>query len=62
MQQFERYYEYIAPVSVTDKEKLLDDFKHFLDNPNTGFFVVRWAGDDTIENTQSLQEFVETIR
>lgn len=60
---FEKYYKNLGAVT-KDKEKLLEEFSNFLDDPMTygGFFVIRAIEDDGLENTMSLQDFVETIK
>lgn len=66
MDKFEKYYSYLGP-SIIDgedaKDRLVEMFKAWLDEPysNDGCFVVRWAENDNLRNTTSLQDFVNTM-
>lgn len=63
MDVFERYREFTKKETITDKEKLLESFKLFLDNPNAyGSFVVRWKEDDTTYNNESMEKIVNNLR
>lgn len=61
MNKFEEYSEFVGAENITDKEELLERFKHFLDNPMVygGFFIVRWSENDNSVNTKSLEEYVK---
>lgn len=60
---FEKYYQCLGAVS-KDKEKLVKEFLEFLDEPmlHGGFFVIRATEEDGLENTMSLQDFVDTMK
>lgn len=61
---FEKYYKNLGAVT-KDKEKLLEEFSNFLDDPMLygGFFVIRATEDkDGLENTMSLQDFIDTMK
>ena len=53
------YYEYVGTKEETDKEELLDLFKIFLRNPKAfgGAFMIRWDGNDTLQNTVSMKTY-----
>lgn len=60
---FEKYYQNLGAVA-KDKEKLVQEFSNFLDDPMTygGFFVIRATEENDLENTMSLQDFVDTMK
>lgn len=63
MDTFERYREFVDKEVITDKEKLLESFKRFLDNPEAyGSFVIRWKENNTMYNNESMSEIADNWR
>lgn len=64
MDKFEIYYEYVGASEETDKERLVELFRGFLDNPyaHGGFFAIRWKENDDLVNTASLDDFVANVK
>lgn len=64
MDKFEMYYEYVGASEETDKKRLMELFKDFLDHGymHGGFFVVRWKENDTMMNTATLDDFVANVK
>lgn len=63
MDTFERYWEFVDKEVITDKEKLLESFKRFLDNPEAyGSFVIRWKENNTMYNNESMSEIADNWR
>ena len=56
---FEVYMDYVDKYDETDKQKLIDEFKWFLDHPmGRQCFIIRWKENDRLENTRSLGEYI----
>jgi len=64
MDKFEMYYEYVGASEETDKERLVELFKAFLDHPylHGGFFAIRWKENDDLMNRLSLDDFVANVK
>lgn len=61
MDVFEEYMSYVGVIEVTDKERLLQSFKNFLDNPH-GTFCIRWKENDDLYNNESFDDFYEKTK
>lgn len=65
MDKFEQYLAYIGKSKnvCSDKEKIIEDFKAWLDNPltNNGFYCIRWVENDDLLNATTFKDFSEKV-